>query len=1174
VVRLEDLNVDAIVEGLSADGPVRIIRVDAPGPDSRKVFFEDRDGNLHQQVLFRSNEATLRTATEKGSGHWSFSADPERFKLGVEAHRIRLAYLFDPMMAVHAANVEPLPHQISAVYEHMLPKTPLRYVLADDPGAGKTIMAGLLISELILRAAADRVLIVAPGSLVVQWQEELKEKFELEFDIFSNEMQNLAASRNAFEDKNFLIARLDQLSRNEDYQALLERTRWDLIVVDEAHKMSASFNGNKLSETRRFKLGKLLGGITRHFLLMTATPHNGKETDFQLFLSLLDEDRFYGKFRDGASPVRVEDLMRRMVKEDLLKFDGSKLFPERRAYTVNYQLSDLEAALYEQVTEYVRNEMNRAERLQGRQKNTVGFALTLLQRRLASSPEAIYQSLKRRRERLLRKIEELRAIERGHRVSELMADYAPWNDPSLDLENADEELTAEEYEALSDTVIDQATAAQSIEELELEINTLESLEAQAAAVVHSKRDRKWEELSNLLQENPQMYADGHARRKLIIFTEHKDTLHYLLDRIRRMIGISEAVIAIHGGTGRDERLRLQEAFRQDPRVLVLVATDAAGEGVNLQNAHLMINYDLPWNPNRIEQRFGRIHRIGQQEICHLWNLVAAETREGQVFQRLFDKLEIARAALGGRVFDILGEAFEGTSLRELIIQAIRSGDDPIQQQRILEQVDEPIEHQRLLDLMERNALVESQLGMEQLYAVREQMEKAEARKLQPMFIRSFFERAFSDYGGQLRERESGRFQIPHVPARILERDRKLHLQRATVLPRYERVCFEKKHISLRGRPQASLIHPGHPLMQSVTDLVIDEQSNQLSAGAVLVDPSDFTTEPRLLFMLEHRVRETAGAHPRVVSQRLQFVQMQPDGNFSPAGWAPHLSLLPPPEEASDLCQKQLQQAWLQDANESSLLNFAAEHLVPEHYDEVQTRRKAQIDKTKQAVKERLQREIDFHSDRYQKLLEEVDAGRQPRVQPENARREVERLSERLRARLEELDAQRELAATPPRVLSAALVLPQGLIDQARGELGRVIDVAARKRVERVAMDAVIAAEKALGHQVRDVSAQNIGWDITSQPSARDGVLPPSRHIEVKGRAVGQETITVTSNEIREGINQGDRFFLAVVLVDGEQADGPYYIRQPFDQEPGWAEASRNFKLRELLTRAGRPERRS
>ncbi len=498
MLKLEDLKKDAQIRGLEGNKIVRIVSVEPVGDDAANVFYVDPDGKPGTQMLFRSDESRLELA--EAGRPWAFDAPGEEFKLCLEAYRINLAHLFDPMMAVHTSNVEPLPHQISAVYEAMLPRQPLRFVLADDPGAGKTIMAGLLIRELLMRADAKRILIVSPGSLTEQWQDELLEKFGLQFEIFSREKQEQCASGNYFEEQNQLIARLDQLSRNDDFQEKLKNTDWDLIVVDEAHKMSAHYFGNKVNETGRFKLGKLLGSITRHFLLMTATPHNAKEEDFQLFLSLLDGDRFYGKFREGAHKVDISDMMRRMVKEELLKFDGTPLFPERRAYTANYELSALEAALYAEVTDYVRNEMNRADNLDGKRKGTVGFALTQLQRRLASSPEAIYQSLKRRRKRLENRLSEMKLVARGHGVAETLGEYAVKKQIDIpeNIDEAADELTGEEYEAWAEQVVDQATASETIPELEAEIESLKALEAKARTVVESgqaclrPRDRFWD----------------------------------------------------------------------------------------------------------------------------------------------------------------------------------------------------------------------------------------------------------------------------------------------------------------------------------------------------------------------------------------------------------------------------------------------------------------------------------------------------------------------------------------------------------------------------------------------------------------------------------------------------------------------------------------------------------
>ncbi|MDY0134335.1 MAG: SNF2-related protein, partial [Atribacterota bacterium] len=573
MLKLEDIKKDAQVRGIQPEEIVRIVQVEPVGDAAITVYYKDSQGKLGEQMLFRSDEARLELATVGRA--WAFDAPGAEFKLGLEAYRISQAALFDPMMAVHTSNVEPLPHQISAVYEAMLPRQPLRFVLADDPGAGKTIMAGLLIRELLMRADAKRILIVSPGSLTEQWQDEMLEKFGVVFDIFSREKQEQCASGNYFDESDLLICRLDQLSRSEEFQEKLKNTDWDLIIVDEAHKLSANYFGNKVNKTKRFQLGELLGSITRHYLLMTATPHNGKEEDFQIWLSLLDGDRFYGKFREGAHKVDVSDMMRRMVKEELLRFDGTPLFPERRAYTANYELSSMEASLYEQVTTYVREEMNRADNLGGQKKNNVGFALTMLQRRLASSPEAIYQSLKRRRKRLEDRLAEAKIMARGHAVNaknmaQTYGEYSVLKQIDLpdNLDELDEDLSAEEYELYAEQIVDQASAAETIPEFEAEILSLKDLEYQALSVVQSGNDKKWEELSCLLQDKPEMFNAGGSRRKLIIFTEHKDTLNYLVARITAMLGDSNAVRTISGATNRDARRIIQEEFRNDPDVTV------------------------------------------------------------------------------------------------------------------------------------------------------------------------------------------------------------------------------------------------------------------------------------------------------------------------------------------------------------------------------------------------------------------------------------------------------------------------------------------------------------------------------------------------------------------------------------------------------------------------------
>jgi SNF2 family DNA or RNA helicase len=1174
MLKLEDIKKNAAISGIEPGHVVRVVTTEPVGDNALTVYFKTPDGKLLERMLFRTDEANLSLA--EAGRPWAFDAPGEEFKLAAEAYRINLAHLFDPMMAVHTSNVEPLPHQITAVYESMLPRQPLRYVLADDPGAGKTIMAGLFIRELLMRADAKRVLIVAPGSLVEQWQDEMFEKFGLSFTLFSREQVEQSRSGNPFDDIDLMVARVDQLSRAEDLQEKLRLSHWDLIVVDEAHKLSASYFGNKVNKTKRFLLGELLGSITRHFLLMTATPHNGKEEDFQLFMSLLDSDRFYGKFRDGAHKVDVTDLMRRMVKEDLLKFDGSPLFPERRARTANYKLSDPEAMLYAAVTDYVKEEMNRADQLQdGARKGTVGFALTALQRRLASSPEAIYQSLRRRSNKLKRRVEDEKLRQRGHSLAETLGPNG-FSNASDDIWESADALSPDDYENFEEAVVDQATAAQTIQELEAEIIILEGLEEQARQVVHSGQDRKWDELSKLLQNTPEMRDGDGRQRKLIIFTEHRDTLNYLAVKIRGLIGNEESVVMIHGGVKREDRRKVQELFRNDPSTRVLLATDAAGEGVNLQNANLMVNYDLPWNPNRLEQRFGRIHRIGQTEVCHLWNMVAAETREGDVFQRLFEKLEVERKALGGRVFDILGEVFEDKSLKDLLIEAIRYGDDPEIRARLHRKVEGALDTQHLETIIKRNALCEEVMDERRLFAVKEEMEKAEARKLQPYFIRSFFNQAFQQLGGELRPREQGRYEITHVPANIRERDRQItgrdRRNADPVLRRYERVCFEKQYVRVAdkiGAPMASLMHPGHPLMQSVTDIVMEQHRNKLKQGAILVDMSDMGITPKVMLIIDHSIKEGADL-THVVSRRMQFVEIDPQGGAINAGWAPHLDLEPIGKADTALIEDVLAAPWITQNLEQQALAHASTHLVPEHFDEVRSRREKSVDKTLNAVHERLVKEINYWSDRYIKLKDDIAAGKDVRLTLENVRRTIDDLTARRESREKELLAMRHVISATPVVAGGALVIPAGLLAQRKGQPGWTADADARARVEWIAMRVVMDAERALGHEVIDVSAQKCGWDVTSLPKAIDGKLPESRHIEVKGRAKGQSTITVTRNEILYGLNQQDKFILAIVIVDGDQHQGPFYVTTPFTQEPDWAVTSINLDLDQLLAKAGKP----
>jgi len=1174
-VIIRTLQKGALVRGVLGDRVVKVVDVAWHGSSALTLTYTDvATGKADQDLLYREDEPRL--AVEQAGLAWSMDGDGRLFRLASEAKRISLAYLFDPFLAVQTSNVDPLPHQIDAVYREMLPRQPLRFLLADDPGAGKTIMAGLYCKELIVRGDAERCLVIAPGSLVEQWQDELWQKFGLDFEILTRDAIEAARSGNLFAERPRLIARLDHLARNEDLQAKLAATDWDLVIVDEAHKMSAHFAGGEIKETKRYKLGRIAGSVARHLLLMTATPQAGIEEDFQLFLALLDTDRFEGKPRDSSHPIDTSDLMRRLVKERLLKFDGTPLFPERRSYTAIYPLSDSETLLYKRVTEYVREEMSRADRLkaegEGRRGAIVGFALTTLQRRLASSPEAIYQSLVRRRRRLENRIAEERIRRRGEEI------LAALGTPTIPVEfrGGDEEFDADdlpdgELEDLEEQLVDEASAASTIAELEREIATLADLESVARELRSSGQDRKWEELAGLLQRRPEMFDARGDRRKLIIFSEHRDTLNYLVGKIRTVLGSVDAVVAIHGGMPREQRRKVQQAFIQDKEVLVLVATDAAGEGINLQRAHLMVNYDLPWNPNRIEQRFGRIHRIGQTEVCHLWNLVAEDTREGQVFARLFEKLDEQRRALGDQVYDVLGDAFRGRSLRELLIEAVRYGEQPERQLHLTTVVDETV-GDKLRAVVHERALASDVMTAAEVERIRDEKERAEARALQPHFVRSLFLAAFAHIGGTMREREPGRFEITNVPAEIRRRDRQIGLG-APLARRYESVTFDKALVTVPGRPQAEYLTPGHPLLDAAIDLIIERYDSLLRQGAVLIDESDLGDTARVLVYLQHAVvdgRSDPAGNRRVISRRFEFVAVDPEGNARAAGWAPYLDYRPAAPQELALLASVIEGSWVRADLEDAAVSYGIA-LSRAHVEEVRRRTLDRVDRTTEAVRTRLESQVRYWDHRSSELRERELAGKLPSsgMNSARARERADGLQARLRQRLEALDAERQLSSTPPVVAGGALIVPAGLLSSLRGASAESDRQRGRQQAvaERAAAGAVLAAELALGRNANEMPTRTGGFEIESK-DANGNLL----FITVKCRPDTGGTVTIARSEIGVARNKPDQHILALVEPADTGRPEVRYLRHAFQDvaDPAFDTASVSLRWNPLFEKARMP----
>ena len=1181
------------LSGVVADMDVTVVAVEMHGTGSAILTYRTSEGRLGERIVLVDDLVGLTEVSER---QWSFDADGAMFRLASEARRMQQAHLADPFAAVDTSNIDPYPHQIEAVYNRLLTQRPLRFLLADDPGAGKTIMSGLLVRELVLRGDVARCLIVAPGSLVEQWQDELWDKFGLSFELMSRATVEASRTGNPFMEKNLLIARVDQLSRSEELMAKVQASDWDLVIVDEAHKMSAHRYGDELRRTKRFVLGEALRECTRHLLLLTATPHNGKNEDFLAFMTLIDPERFAGRLRDGdgdsAAMPDVSDVMRRLVKENLRTFEGKRLFPQRDAHSLSFELSEPEGELYEAVTDYVRNGMNRAARMREEGDKSrgiiVGFALAGLQRRLASSPAAIYHSLRRRRDRLDDQAAELRRLAASGRPVPVID--LPKGVRIADLEDFDfDDYGDSEREELEDIVIDASTAAGTAEELEAEVAELKELVRLADDVRRSGVDTKWLELRDLLRSDrfaapaasdsldAGLDADGGSEpvRKLIVFSEHKDTLDYVAERIEAELGRPEAVVRIHGGIKRHDRRSIQDRFRVDPTVRVLVATDAAGEGVNLQVANMVVNYDLPWNPNRIEQRFGRVHRIGQQRPCHLWNLVAHETREGQVFERLFAKIEEQRGVYGDQVYDVLGDAQINTSLRDLLVQAIVADTGPAHAAWMDEVIDADIGRQ-MEDVLNERALVAGLADPAANDRIRRDMEIARARRLQPWFVESFFTEALRLYGGRITRRERGRFEITRVPAAVRVHAR---ADSGPVHDRYERVTFDKDHVqpvrSGEGPPGASvradLISPGTPLLAAVATKVLVDFGSTLQHGAVLVDESDLSTDPRLLVYLDHAItdgREVHGAR-QVVSRRFHYVEIDRQGDARDPGDEPYLNYAALSEDRQALLDGHLDLDWAGRAAEQTARSWAIENLAGPHFDEVAAVTHARVVKVWDAVRERLESEIRYWDRRTEEIKAQEIAGKKPRLNSGRARARADELETRLARRRAELTQEDDLHNSPPTIVAAAVVVPQGLLDQLAGRPDTSVDPAKKAETDRRAVAAVMRAELKLGRLPEEQSHSNPGYDVLSTDPAT-GVC---YFIEVKGHLPQTEQISVSRRQVGKAHNNRERWRLAVVSVpENPQAEPEVrYLIEPFKSvslHP--AQTSVPLHVADLLTYAGPP----
>lgn len=1014
------------------------IQIEAVGTQTRQYY---------SRILATTDVDHVRVILETGP---TFIGNAEAFFLAMEAHRIRFAYQFDPLFAINVSQVDPLPHQIEAVYHYLLRNPRIRFLLADDPGAGKTIMAGLLLKELKYRGLVQRTLIVVPGHLKDQWRREMKERFMETFTVVDRAMMNATWGRNIWQEEPQVITSLDFV-KQDDILAALAETYWDLVIVDEAHKMAAYRYGEKTEKTERYRVGELLSRMSQFLLLLTATPHRGDPENFRLFLDLLQPGMFANTdLLLESVENRDNPLFLRRLKEDLRDFDGRPLFPPRHVFTRAYRLNDEEKRLYNAVTEYVEKSYNKAL---ASEKRNVAFALLILQRRLASSVRAVRRSLERRKERL----EELL------KLGQWLAERSRIDEEALEDAPEAERLCKEEE------LVERLTAAETREELEAEIQTLTELVHLAREVERHEIETKLNELRKVMEEE----FIQKSGEKLLIFTESRETLDYLAEKLH---GWGYTVATLHGGMNLDARIRAEHQFRESAQVMV--STEAGGEGINLQFCSLMVNYDIPWNPNRLEQRMGRIHRYGQEKEVHIYNLVATDTREGMVLRALFQKLEYIQQALGSdRVFDVIGEVIPGRSLKDLIVEAIAH-------RRTLEEIvaeiqavpDETVLQETRRITME--ALATRHIDLQRVLG---EDRRARENRLVPEYIERFFERACRHLGVPLETRRDGLWRVSSVPYEFRNVSTTFKHMYGEVFREYNKIAFEKKVAKAQG---AVFVAPGHPLLETLIEALLTHNHSDVQSGAVFADP-----DGRLdgwLWFLQGEVRD---GNDQVAGKRV-FVVFQP-ANGDPLRLV-NSSIL---WDLKPLTGQILTDP-LPSSNEAEA--FAIDQVLESYRAELfkERQREAEI-KKKYGLRSLDQMLLDAEAKLIEYETRRTKGDPVPEVEITNVQRRKEEYKARKEALEEDIRRQMSLLPAVPEILGVARVVPQ---------TGGEFDMRSDAEIEAIGMQVAMDYELENGRKPVDVSAQNLGYDICSE--APDGTV---RYIEVKARAT-TGPLVLTPNE--------------------------------------------------------------
>jgi superfamily II DNA or RNA helicase len=1122
-----------IVAGLEPGELVEIRRI---SPFGGKVLVEGFGVTSRRHIRRPLSSHELAALSKVRGAVHSLDGDPEAFLLGAEAERIRIAHQFDPLFAVNASIVDPLPHQVEAVYRYLLPLPRIRFLLADDTGAGKTIMTGLLLKELLFRGVIQKVLIVTPGGLTKQWaEEELLGKFGLHAPVVNGASFEADPAQFSRVEEGIFVVSLDFIARNEACLRAALHVPWDLIVVDEAHKLSAYEYGSKLEERARYKALKELAPRTDHLLFLTATPHRGRKDTFRRLLLLLDEDLFQkdehvaARVREqtaayGDAGVADKAVVRarnrfflRRLKEEMVDWEGCALFKPRHTRTIGYDLTPQEKELYDDVTRYVRSKRRQA---QAQKNRNVELTLLVMQRRLASSLYAITRTLENRLAALNEVLAILRDPSRSAAEKKRLLGGTPDPETPRDITEY-EDLPEDEREQIDRRIFRQVLTADP-EKVEEERNEVAELCRMAQALRHHN-EAKFVELLKVLDSSDIIRAED---EKLVIFTEHRDTLKSLAERLTQR---GYTVTTIHGGMDVDARKAAQREFRT--RTKVMVATDAAGEGINLQFCRYLINWDIPWNPNRLEQRMGRIHRYGQQGDVWVFNLVAQNTREGAVLHRVLSKLDVMREQMGDdRVYDVIDEWLEGVPLIALIERALDAeapGEAVTATDDALKQANEA----RASDLikLQKSMALASRLD---LRGARELRDASDERRLQPLFIQRFFERAWIAAGGTLRRDEY--FPVWHLgatPAALLDVAR---VRKAGIPEHFDDpIVFDKAFVSVASKvrvpERTRLLGPGHPLFDTLIEWAIRAAQPAFAKGTILVDAN--LNQPQRLWLVRSAVKDgRVESRRRLAHEQLTVVMVDQLGRrlTSPA----YLLNCVAPSEA-------IASHDLPERSEEEVQGWAYEHVTEKQLARAKATRQEECDLRRKYLESAF-------TDLIVELQGELNDLQQSSLLGENNEEERARLHERIEQlkarkteRLRELELMLRLTADLPDVLTQALVVPAPVATlEAEREPPVGVPMRRDEEVEAIAMDVTMRYERSRGWRPYDVSRDGEHYDIRSEAPNDE-----RRYIEVKGRA-RSGAIVLTGPELDKLRQLGERAWLYIVTFCKDERPRLKIIQDP------------------------------